>query len=343
MEQNARWLAEQGEGTVLFDLAEGGRLKSRIWAEAIDAGDALAARLVDEAASALAAAIASAIVLIDLELVVLGGGMAERLGEPFRKRVENEVMERSFTGSSTPVRAARMGDTGGAVGPPFLSRTAANGGHRPRSATTPCRCDACWRLGPERHPCSQPRVELACLQRSVLELVADPEVPLLERAAFLAIFSSNLDEFFQVRVSGLHDQVAAGITKTTSDGRLPGQQIEEIREVVSRLSAQHQSSFIDDVRPALHREGIGIVNYTDLDEEQRERTAVQFRQRIFPVLTPLAVDPGIRSLISRTFRSTSQCWSAIRWTTVGSLLASRFPTRSLDGSMLMTSTCLLSR
>ena len=126
----------------------------------------------------------------------------------------------------------------------------------------------------------------------VLELVADPEVPLLERAAFLAIFSSNLDEFFQVRVSGLHDQVAAGITKPTSDGRLPGQQIEEIREVVSRLSAQHQSSFIDDVRPALHREGIGIVNYTDLDEEQREHTAVQFRQRIFPVLTPLAVDPG---------------------------------------------------
>ena len=126
----------------------------------------------------------------------------------------------------------------------------------------------------------------------VLELVADPEVPLLERVAFLAIFSSNLDEFFQVRVSGLHDQVAAGITKPTSDGRLPGQQIEEIREVVSRLSAQHQSSFIDDVRPALHREGIGIVNYTDLDEEQRERTAVQFRQRIFPVLTPLAVDPG---------------------------------------------------
>jgi glucokinase len=120
MEQNARWLAEQGEGTVLFDLAEGGRLKSRIWAEAIDAGDALAARLVDEAASALAAAIASAIVLIDLELVVLGGGMAERLGEPFRKRVENEVMERSFTGSSTPVRAARMGDTGGAVGASLL-------------------------------------------------------------------------------------------------------------------------------------------------------------------------------------------------------------------------------
>jgi glucokinase len=120
MEQNARWLAEQGEGTVLFDLAEGGRLKSRIWAEAIDAGDALSARLIDEAASALAAAIATAIVLIDLELVVLGGGMAERLGEPFRERVEKELMERSFAGISTPVRAARMGDTGGAVGASLL-------------------------------------------------------------------------------------------------------------------------------------------------------------------------------------------------------------------------------
>ena len=118
--RDVRWLAEQGEGTVLFDLAEGGRLKSRIWAEAIDAGDALTARLVDEAASALAAAIASAIVLIDLELVVLGGGMAERLGEPFRERVEDEVMERSFTGITTPICAARMGDTGGAVGAALL-------------------------------------------------------------------------------------------------------------------------------------------------------------------------------------------------------------------------------
>ena len=128
----------------------------------------------------------------------------------------------------------------------------------------------------------------------VLELVADPAVPLLERAAFLAIFSGNLDEFFQVRVSGLHDQVAAGITKPTSDGRLPGQQIEEIREVVGQLTAQHQSAFVDDVRPALHREGISLVDYADLDERQREDTAVQFRQRIFPVLTPLAVDPGHR-------------------------------------------------
>ncbi len=126
----------------------------------------------------------------------------------------------------------------------------------------------------------------------VLHLAVDPNVPLLERAAFLAIFSSNLDEFFQVRVSGLHDQVAAGITKPTADGRLPGRQLEEIREVVGQLSAQHQRAFVDDVRPALGREGIRLLDYADLNDEERDHAAAQFQQRIFPVLTPLAVDPG---------------------------------------------------
>ncbi len=126
----------------------------------------------------------------------------------------------------------------------------------------------------------------------VLHLAADRSVPLLERAAFLAIFSSNLDEFFQVRVSGLHDQLAAGITKPTADGRLPGTQIEEIRRVVGGLTAQHQATFLDEVRPALRHEGIALVDYAELDDDQREHAAVQFRQRIFPVLTPLAVDPG---------------------------------------------------
>lgn len=120
MEGRARWLSEQGRPTVLFDLADGARLKSRIWAEAVDADDGLTIELVNDAASALAAAIASAIVLIDIELVVLGGGMAERLGETFRQRVEEELMERSFAGAMTPVRAAGMGDTGGAVGAALL-------------------------------------------------------------------------------------------------------------------------------------------------------------------------------------------------------------------------------
>ncbi len=120
LERRARRLADEGKPTILFDLADGGRLKSRIWAEATEAGDQLTIGLIDQAASALAAAIASAIVLIDLELVVLGGGMAERLGEAFRSRVEEELMERSFAGVITPVRTARMGDTGGAVGAALL-------------------------------------------------------------------------------------------------------------------------------------------------------------------------------------------------------------------------------
>ncbi len=120
LERRARCMVDQGDETVLFELAGGGRLKSRIWAEAVEAGDTLTAKLVDDAASALASAIASAIVLIDLELVVLGGGMAERLGESFRQRVEEEIMERSFARATTPVLAARMGDTGGAVGAALL-------------------------------------------------------------------------------------------------------------------------------------------------------------------------------------------------------------------------------
>ena len=120
LERRARHHVDHGESSVLFEIAGGGRLKSRIWAEALELGDALTARRVEEAASALAAAIASAIALVDIELVVLGGGLAERLGEDFRRRVEEEVMERAFAGTSAPIRPARLGDTGGALGAALL-------------------------------------------------------------------------------------------------------------------------------------------------------------------------------------------------------------------------------
>jgi polyphosphate kinase len=126
----------------------------------------------------------------------------------------------------------------------------------------------------------------------VMHLAEDPEVPLLERAAFLAIFASNLDEFFQVRVSGLADQVAAGITAPSADGRTPAEQIDEIRAVTTRLCARHQEVYLDLVRPALGREGIELVDWPDLTDDERTELAVRFRERIFPVLTPLAVDPG---------------------------------------------------
>lgn len=117
-----RWVdvAPRGESTFLHSLMGEGRLKSTAWAEGIEAEDPLTLQLVGRACSALSAAIASVITLIDVERVVLGGGFAERLGEPFRVRLEAEVAERAFAGHTAPVVTARLGDTGGAVGAALL-------------------------------------------------------------------------------------------------------------------------------------------------------------------------------------------------------------------------------
>ena len=108
--------SDPDEAAFLLGLRKNGRLKSKAWADGIEAGDPLARRLVDTAASAIATSIASAIALIDIEVVVLGGGFAERLGEVFRARVEREVLARSFAATSAPVRSARLGSIGGALG-----------------------------------------------------------------------------------------------------------------------------------------------------------------------------------------------------------------------------------
>ena len=126
----------------------------------------------------------------------------------------------------------------------------------------------------------------------VLRLAADPEVPLLERVRFLAIFSSNLDEFFQVRVSGLDDRVAAGITEPDHDGRTAAEQLEAIHRVVTRLCAEQQELYDARIRPALARSGICLLAWDELDDADRAAMGDHFEQRVFPVLTPLAVDPG---------------------------------------------------
>ncbi len=126
----------------------------------------------------------------------------------------------------------------------------------------------------------------------VLRLAADPEVPLLERVRFLAIFSNNLDEFFQVRVSGLDDRVAAGITEPDHDGRTAAEQLEEIHRAVTRLCAEQQELYDARIRPALARAGIQLLAWEDLDDADRAAMSDHFEQRVFPVLTPLAVDPG---------------------------------------------------
>ncbi|MCU0311057.1 MAG: RNA degradosome polyphosphate kinase [Acidimicrobiales bacterium] len=126
----------------------------------------------------------------------------------------------------------------------------------------------------------------------VLALADNPDVPLLERAKFVAIFSQNLDEFFQVRVAGLKDQVAGGVTKTTADGRTPAEQLDQIRERVRVLAAEAYDLFSDRLVPALAAAGLVYSSYQDLDDDDRAYLDDVFAERIFPVLTPLAVDPG---------------------------------------------------
>ena len=136
--------------------------------------------------------------------------------------------------------------------------------------------------------------ELSWLQfnERVLELAEETSVPLIERVKFCAIYSSNLDEFFMVRVAGLHDQIDAGIEKPLQDGRTPSQTIEEIRRIV-REHARRQSRCLNhDLRPALAEHGIRIVRYAEVDQKDRKSLDERFRRQIFPVLTPLAVGLG---------------------------------------------------
>src|SRR4051794_2729947 len=126
----------------------------------------------------------------------------------------------------------------------------------------------------------------------VLQLAEDGDVPLLERVKFLAIVSSNLDEFFMVRVAGLHDQIDAGIEKPLQDGRTPTETIQALRDVVRSHSARQSRCFDRELRPALADNGIRIVGYDDVDAKQRLALDERFRRQIFPVLTPLAVGLG---------------------------------------------------
>jgi polyphosphate kinase len=126
----------------------------------------------------------------------------------------------------------------------------------------------------------------------VLELAEEEDLPLLERVKFCAIVSNNLDEFFMVRVAGLHDQIEAGIEKPREDGRTPSATLEEIRRVV-RGHIERQTRCLElALRPALAQHGIRIVSVDDVSPEERRALDERFRRQIFPVLTPLAVGLG---------------------------------------------------
>ena len=132
---------------------------------------------------------------------------------------------------------------------------------------------------------------LAFNQR-VLELAENPELPLLERANFLAIFASNLDEFFMVRVAGLKRRIDTGLAVPTNVGRAPLDVLADISDRAHELQERHARVFRDLVKPALDDADIHIETWNDLDEVDRERMHEVFQTQIFPVLMPLAVDPA---------------------------------------------------
>ncbi|GGT18628.1 RNA degradosome polyphosphate kinase [Nonomuraea spiralis] len=126
----------------------------------------------------------------------------------------------------------------------------------------------------------------------VLELAEDPSIPLLERVRFLAIFASNLDEFFRVRVAGLKRRMATGLLLRTKSGLKPREELARIATIADSLAKRHAAAFHDRLCPQLATEGIEIVRWDDLGREERTELRKLFRERIRPVLTPLAVDPA---------------------------------------------------
>ncbi len=129
-------------------------------------------------------------------------------------------------------------------------------------------------------------------QRVLEEALSGDAHPLLERVKFISIFSSNLDEFFMIRVAGLEDQYEAGIQERSVDGMTPLEQIEKIREIAIRQFQERNNCFYNDICPELQKNRIVFIGYRELSADQQAVLQNYFRNEIFPVLTPLAVDPG---------------------------------------------------
>jgi len=136
--------------------------------------------------------------------------------------------------------------------------------------------------------------ELALIefQRRVLDEANDPSVPLLERVRFLSIFASNMDEFFMIRLAGLKQQVAAGVREVGPDGLTPAEQLVAVRRVANEIKHEGHRVWRDRLMPALRAEGIHVLEYDALPIETRIELRTYFETAVFPVLTPLAVDPS---------------------------------------------------
>ncbi len=136
--------------------------------------------------------------------------------------------------------------------------------------------------------------ELSWLEfnRRVLHEAIDPRTPLLERVTFLGIFTSNLDEFFMKRVGGLKRQILAGIVSRTPDGMTPTQQLVAIRKAVAAMLETQALAYTDSIRPELAKHNIHLLHWAQLTDDEKKLGEKYFQTNLFPVLTPLAVDPG---------------------------------------------------
>ena len=145
-------------------------------------------------------------------------------------------------------------------------------------------------FGPERFSSRElSRLEFGA---RLLDLADDHMLPILDRFKFVAIFADMIDEFFQVRVVSLEDKVAAGVQTASVDGVRPRQQLELIRERVLSLVERQDRLMLDVLLPELAQKGIAIVAFNTLNEADHNRLTKYFDENVYPVLTPLAVDPG---------------------------------------------------
>ncbi|AXY52880.1 Polyphosphate kinase [Rhodococcus ruber] len=186
-----------------------------------------------------------------------------------------------------PGFAGASGDGGGGLDGATATRSASAPSAPPAATTLQAVADG---LPPDRYL----NRELSWLDFNarVLALAEDTSLPLLERAKFLAIFASNLDEFYMVRVAGLKRRAETGLSVRSADGLSPRAQLALIARSTQEIARRHALVFLDSVLPALTAEGISIIRWDDLADDEKQRLTAHFAEQVFPVLTPLAVDPA---------------------------------------------------
>ena len=128
--------------------------------------------------------------------------------------------------------------------------------------------------------------------KRVLEEALNPDVPLLEKVKFISIFCSNLDEFYMIRISGLKEQIAANVEEPSIDGLTPIEQLKKVEKMLKPLLKTLDNYWINEIIPALKTSNINLLSYEDINESDREKLTEYFKKEVYPVLTPLAFDPG---------------------------------------------------